>query len=127
LSFFPSPDKVIISPNVVRINDKWINLDTAYVVTTDNKFIDSNSNLINNLYAVGIYNGNSNYHFTAIESAVENAIEFAKNEIPDLKYQFPPIKHLDITEIIYNIILIILLIIVLYIVKKYFYSDKIKV
>jgi protoporphyrinogen oxidase len=124
LPFFPTPDKVIISPNVIRMNDKWINLDTAYVVTTENKFIESSSKEIDNLFAVGIYNGNSNYHFTAIESAVENAIEFGKKEIPDLKYQFPPIKHLDLTEIIYNIVLIVLFIVVLYIVKKYFFVKK---
>jgi hypothetical protein len=106
------------------MNDKWINLDTAYVVTTENKFIESNSKEIDNLFAVGIYNGNSNYHFTAMESAVENAIEFGKKEIPDLKYQFPPIKHLDLTEIIYNIVLIVLFIVVLYIVKKYFFMKK---
>jgi protoporphyrinogen oxidase len=123
LPFFPPPDKVIISPNVIRMNDKWINLDTAYVVTTDNKFIESSSKEIDNLFAVGIYNGNSNYHFTSMESAVENAIEFTKREIPDLKYQFPPIKHLDLTEIIYNIVLIVLFIVVLYIVKKYFFKN----
>jgi len=124
LPFFPTPDKVIISPNVIRLNDKWINLDTAYVVTTENKFLEPRSKEIDNLFAVGIYNGNSNYHFTSIESAVENAIEFAKTEIPDLKYQFPPIKHLDLTEIIYNIVLIILFIIVLYIVKQFFFKNK---
>ena len=54
-----------ISENVVRSGDKWINIDTAYVITTDNKYLNYESN-INNLYAVGIYNGNSNYHFSKI-------------------------------------------------------------
>ena len=123
LPFFPVPDKVIISPNVIRMNDKWINLDTAYVVTTDNAFINSSNKEIDNLFAVGIYNGNSNYHFTSIESAVENAIEFGKKEIPDLKYQFPSIKHMDLTEIIYNTVLIILFLVVLFIIKQNFFPN----
>jgi len=131
LPYFPNPDKIIISPNVIRSNNKWINIDTAYVRkslrpidTLSDNFIDNNSKDINNLYAVGIYNGNTNYYFTSLESAVENAIEFSKNEIHDLKYQFTRPKHLDLTEIIYNIILIILYICVLYFVKKLFFNNN---
>jgi len=117
LPMFPKPDKVIISPQVVRSGDKWINMDTAYVVTTENKFLNYKSN-IDNLYAVGIFNGKSNYHFTSIESAVQNAVHFCKHEIPDLKYKFEE-KHLnEVKYIIYDVLLILLVIIMIFIIKK---------
>ena len=127
LPFFPEPDIVIISPNVVRSGDKWINLDTAYVVTTENKFLDYKSEQYTNLYAVGIFNGNSNYHFTSIESAVQNAVNFAKKEIKDLKYEYPNLKTIDITIVIYNILVIILAIIILIIIKYNFIGDDVKI
>ena len=117
LPMYPKPDKVIISPQVVRSGDKWINMDTAFVVTTENKFLDYQSN-IDNLCAVGIFNGNSNYHFTSIESAIQNAVHFCKQEIPDLKYKYDE-KHLnEVKYVIYDILLIMIVIIVILIVKK---------
>lgn len=123
LPYFRNPDKVIISPNVIRSNNKWINIDTAYVVTTENKYINNNANDIDNLFTVGIYNGKSNYHFTSIESSVQNALDFAKKENPNLKYQYSKLKHLDLTEIIHNFILIIIFLIVLISVKTIFFKD----
>ena len=117
LSFFPKPDVVIISPNVVRSGDKWINLDTAYVVTTENKFLDYKSVQHDNLYAVGIFNGNNNYYFTSIEAAVQNAVNFSKREVKNLKYEYPNLKTLDMASLIYNILIIILSIVILVILK----------
>ena len=51
LSFFPNPDLIIISPNIKKINDVWINEDTAYVITTEQRFIKSKGKL-SNLYYV---------------------------------------------------------------------------
>ena len=124
LPFFPEPDTVIISPNVVRSGDKWINLDTAYVVTTENRFLKSNSDEFNNLFAVGIFNGNSLYNFTSIESAVQNAIHFCKKEIKDLKYELPVKKITEIVDVIYSIIVIIVLIIIIVILKKTIFKNK---
>lgn len=123
LPFFPNPDKVIISQNVIRFDDKWVNLDTAYVVTTENKFIDTNSDKFNNLFTVGIFNGNSNYPFTSIESAVQNAISFAIIEIPDLKYEYYNKKHMNLVEIIHDIFVLIIFIFVLFVIKKVFFTN----
>jgi hypothetical protein len=123
LPFFPKPDKVIFSPNVVRSGDKWINLDTAYVVTTENKFLKDNSNTITNLYTVGIHNGNSNYYFTSIEASVQNAAIFCKKEITDLKYELTIQKTLDITEIIHSTLMLIILIVLIYIIKQKYYKN----
>lgn len=124
LNVFPEPDLVIISPNVIRDNDKWINLDTAYVVTTDNHFIESKSNNFNNLFAVGIFNGNSLYNFTAIESSVQNAIHFCRDEIKNLKYELQNEKLLTIIDIIYNIIIILVILLILIILKKTIFKNK---
>lgn len=117
LPMFPEPDKVIVSPQVIRSANKWINLDTAYVVTTEQKFLNYKSKY-NNLYAVGIFNGNSNYHFTSIEAAVQNAIFFCEEEIPDLKYKFDIRQLKEVKYMIYDILLIILVIILIIIVKN---------
>ena len=123
LPFLPKPDKIIFSPGVIRSGDKWINLDTAYVVTTENRYLKETSDTISNLYSVGIHNGNSNYYFTSIESAVQNAVIFCKKEIKDLKYQLTIEKTLDITEIIYNTLMLMILIILIYIIKQKYYKN----
>jgi hypothetical protein len=123
LNMFPEPDSVIISPNVVRKGDKWVNLDTAFVVTTQTDFLNFSSHKFDNLFAVGIFNGNSNYNFTSIESAVQNAIYFAKNEIKNLKYEIPERKATDITELIYIILIFVVIIISLIILKITLYKN----
>jgi hypothetical protein len=117
LSMFPTPDKVIVSPQVVRSGDKWINLDTAYVLTTDQKYLDYKS-IYNNLFAVGIFNGNSTYNFTSMESAVQNAMFFCEKEMPDLKYKFKNRQLKEVKYYIYDFLLILLVIILIIIVKK---------
>jgi hypothetical protein len=124
LSFLPQPDKIIFSPNVVKHDDKWINLDTAFVLTTPNHFLESKSKIYDNLFAVGIYNGKSNYIFTSLESAVQNAISFAKQEIPDLKYKFTTNIPLNLIQIIYNIILLLFLLLILTYIKNYIKLNK---
>lgn len=123
LNEIADPDKVIISPNVQRKNDKWINLDTGYIITTENKFLDSHSNIAN-LYAVGIYNGNSNYHFTSIESAMQNAVYFCIEEIPDLKYKYRALYLREVHDVVYDILIIILVLFMLYSFKKYIDKSK---
>lgn len=118
LSFFPKPDKVIISPSVVRSSETWINMDTAYVVTTKQHFIESKSNL-NNLFYVGIQNGKSSYNFTSIESAVQNAIHFCIDEIPELKYKYIFKDLKEVRYIAIDIIIILVCIFVIIYIKKY--------
>jgi len=124
LSFFPPPDLVIMSPNVVRDGNKWINLDTAYVLTTDNRFLKDTSDKFNNLHAVGIFNGNSLYSFTSIESAVQNAVHFCKKELKDLKYELPLKALTTIIDIVYNIITVIIIVIILYLLKKNVFTKQ---
>ena len=117
LSIFPKPDKVIFSQQVVRSDNKWINLDTAYVITSENNFLNYKSK-IENLYAIGIFNGNSNYHFTSLESSVQNAIHFCIQEFPDLKYKYK-MKYLnEVKYVIYDILFIIIIILLIILIKN---------
>jgi hypothetical protein len=118
LSFFPKPDLVIISPTIKRSGDVWINEDTAYVVTTDQRFIKPKGKL-SNLYYVGIHNGNSSYNFTAIESAVQNAIYYCIEEIPELKYRYIFKNLTEVRHLVIDTIIIIICIFIIIYIKKY--------
>lgn len=118
LSFFPNPDLVIISPTIKKINDVWINEDTAYVITTEQRFIKSKGKL-SNLYYVGIHNGNSSYYVTTIESAVQNAIHYCIEEIPELKYRYVSQNLLEVRNLVIDAIIIIICIFLIINIKKY--------
>ena len=118
LSFFPNPDLVIISPTIKRSGNVWINEDTAYVVTTEQRFIKPKGN-ISNLYYVGIHNGNSSYNFTAIESAVQNAIHYCIEEMPELKYRYIFKNLMEVRYLVIDAIIIILCIFIIIYIKKY--------
>jgi hypothetical protein len=118
LSFFPNPDLIIISPTIKKINDVWINEDTAYVITTEQRFIKSKGKL-SNLYYVGIHNGNSSYYVTTIESAVQNAIHYCIEEIPELKYRYVFKDLMEIRNLVIDTIIIIICIFLIIYIKKY--------
>jgi hypothetical protein len=118
LFFFPNPDLVIISPTIKRTGDVWINEDTAYVVTTKQHFIQPKGK-ISNLYYVGIHNGNSSYNFTAIESAVQNAIHYCIEEMPELKYRYISKNLMEVRYLVIDAIIIILCIFLIIYIKKY--------
>jgi len=118
LSFFPNPDLIIISPTIKKINDVWINEDTAYVITTEQRFIKSKGKL-SNLYYVGIHNGNSSYYVTTIESAVQNAIHYCIEEIPELKYRYVFKDLMEIRNLVIDAIIIIICIFLIIYIKKY--------
>jgi hypothetical protein len=112
----PMPDRMIVSPQVYRNENskKWVNIDTAYVSTNENTIIPNESSLFKNLYNCGAHNGNSNYYFTSIETAVSNA-QFLSNKLePSLKLT---LKHTNqISNFIYfsSLILIVLIYIKLF-------------
>ena len=75
----PIPSFVIVNPNVHKINNKWIEPDTAFIETYNNKPLSSFSKMTKNLYQVGTQNGNSKYSFTTMESAITNSIVFSND------------------------------------------------
>lgn len=75
----PIPTKMLLSPQVYRDekNKRWVNIDTAYVLTNENAHIPFESRVYKNLYNCGSHNGKSKYYYTSLESAVSNAISLA--------------------------------------------------
>lgn len=81
LSFpdLPSPDIQLLSPEMYRDRDssEWKTVNNAFVLTTQGYIEYDFRNLgIENLFNVGTHNGKSEYAFTAIESAITNALVF---------------------------------------------------
>lgn len=99
----PRPTRSILHPKVKRIQNKWIEGDTAYMATPKSTFVPFETK-ISNLYNVGTHNGNSDYVFTSMESAVTNAI-ILFNKL--LNFNFP-VKSLwaltDVLHIIYALL-----------------------
>lgn len=75
-----NPDYSILSPLVYKKDNKWITNDSAFIYTVKG-YKNYKSTMYNNLYSVGTHNGNSDYIFTSIESAIDNALYFVKNEV----------------------------------------------
>jgi hypothetical protein len=88
----PEPTYSILSPTVKYINNKWIEDDTAFISSSNSKYLKYNSDIVNNIFQVGTQNGKSEYKFTSIESAISNAIDFSNyiekdtNKIIKTKY-----------------------------------------
>ena len=126
LSFpkLPIPDRMIISPQVHKVGDKWINYDTAYVLTNENSHLSPFSKMFNNLYTVGTHNGKSKYYFTSLEAAVTNAVDFVHKIIPETKETNPISETTQLTVIIYFIILTIVVLLIIY--NRKYIMEKLK-
>ena len=114
----PNPDRMITSPQVYKNNNKWINIDTAYVTTSENQHLPFESNLYPNLYNCGCQNGKSNYHFTSLESAITNSVYLFNKIEPNAKYKRNVKTYAQITNYIHVVILILILGIAIYIYKN---------
>jgi hypothetical protein len=103
-------DYAVMEAGVYREDDKWKTTDTGYIRTTENSFIKPMSPTYKNLAWVGTHNGQSQYYFTSIESAVSNAIDYVN------KYEYKTnlsVEHpIDLTTVIKVIFLLIAIIII---------------
>jgi hypothetical protein len=102
---------MILSPQVYKDkNNKWINADTAFVLTSENTHIPYKSKLYKNLYNCGTQNGNSNYYFTSMESAVSNA-KILANKLEPKNLNLKLKNTINFTNYVYFLILIFIAII----------------
>jgi hypothetical protein len=105
----PVADEIVLNPRVRRHEKEWKTIDSSYFMSYHaNKFIDFESPVIPNLFAVGTLNGKSSYVFTSIESAVTNAVSFVNLRT---KSNIKIIKQLEVTDIIWILIIIVLFLI----------------
>ena len=120
LSFpdLPKPSYIIINPNVNKINNKWIELDTAFIKTFDNQSLKAESKHTKNLFQVGTQNGNSKYSFTTMESAVTNSIVFANYIEPKTIKIIKKKNDIELNDIIRLFLFIILFFVMIKIIKN---------
>lgn len=107
------PTKSILSPGVHKINNKWITYDTAFIYT---KLGYAPKNQYKNVYWVGPHNGFSNYNFTSMESAMENALVLAHHLDPRISI---PKKQIVSVKLVIYIISVIIIILFIY---KYYHG-----
>ena len=111
------PSYIIINPNVTKINNKWIEPDTAFIQTYDNKPLSAFSNVTKNLYQIGTQNGNNKYSFTTMESAVVNSIVFSNKIEPETLKIIKKTDSIELNDIIRCFILFFIVIVLLKIIK----------
>lgn len=108
----PQPTFSILHPTVQRINNKWVETDTAYVSTYHDQYLTPQNTVFNNLYFVGTQNGNSHYNFTSFESAVSNAL-YISHSLESKSKSIPLRKSSTLIGFI-RTLLILLILIILY-------------
>jgi len=114
----PEPSYSIIHPNVKRINNKWIEDDTAFISSTNSKYMKYNSENVNNIFQVGTQNGNSKYKFTSMESAISNAIVFSNYIEKDTKKILKITNTIDLIFVIRILFCIFILLLCLRYFKR---------
>ena len=111
----PFATRSILSPGVVKNNDKWISKDTAFIASSNEMNIPFKSLTINNIYNLGTHNGYQQYHFTSLESAVTNALELSHVLYPELKQKYKVSRAISVKDVIFlSIIIIIIILFVFY-------------
>jgi hypothetical protein len=100
LSFdnLPRPDEMIISPGIYYQDKKYQTIDQAYVESARSAYLEPQSSMYRNLFAVGTYNGKSKYHFTSCESAVSNALDLVNRIAPEVGA--PVLRPLELLDVI---------------------------
>ena len=93
------PDFSILSPELYKKNNIWTSSDSAFIYTLDGHKTYK-SELFENLYSVGTHNGNSEYNFTSMESAMSNAMNFINHIIPETKKAYHIERIITINDII---------------------------
>ena len=118
----PPPTFATLSPFVYRFGNKWVNKDTAYVLTPNNQFLEQQSNRYPNLYNVGTHNGYQKYYSTSFESAVSNSVALVNKIIPQSKDEIKIHEPFSMTKAINIMIGLIFGIIVLIVLYKAGYT-----
>jgi len=105
------PEHQILSPGVYKNdNDTWQTKDTAFMLTPNGGYLPAKSDDgYLNLYTVGTHNGTSDYHFTSMESAMENAVTLAQHLIPEIPHTYQKHFRWTIRKVIFGIVLSIIL------------------
>jgi hypothetical protein len=104
----PDPQYAIVNPGIYRNNDRWDTIDTAYF-STKAGYWGNQSPIYNNVYWIGTHNGHSSYSFTAMESAMQNAIYLLHQLVPKSKNVVAIHKPFTIKKAIWGSLIFMLL------------------
>lgn len=114
----PKPALSLLSPGVIYKNNQWISIDTSFISTSQQPFLNSSSKTINNLYNLGTHNGNHLYKFTSLESAVTNGLALAIKLYPNIKNNYSITSAIQLTDIIRVVFIIFLIYFILFRINK---------
>lgn len=114
----PKPTLGLLSPGVIYKNNQWISIDTSFISTSQQAFLNSSSKTINNLYNLGTHNGNHLYKFTSLESAVTNGLALAIKLYPSIENNYSITSAIQLTDIIRIVIIIFLIYFILFRINK---------
>lgn len=106
----PKPTVSIISPELSWEDGEWESLDTAFIASSNQPYLNFSSKKISNLFNLGTHNGHSIYKFTSMESAVTNAVVLSHLLYPELKNNFQIQYAFTIRSIILVFILLLCII-----------------
>lgn len=105
----PDPTDAILSPDVYKKTPtQYDTIDTAFVLTTAG--YRSFNSIYNNLYWVGIHNGNSLYAVTSMEAAIQNAISLLHTLLPETKSAVLNHDRFTIRQLFFIILICIVII-----------------
>ena len=101
---------------LITFNNKWVNIDTAYVITNKSVLLPFKSEIFTNLYNCGAQNGKSTYYFTSLETAISNGVYLYNILEPQSKIKRNIKEYKQITNYIHIgvVCVIILITIILY-------------
>lgn len=115
--YLPEPTRSILSPEVYKNSmSEYETTDSAFMLTRAG--YRSNKSIKKNLFWVGTHNGNTTYAFTAMESAIQNAISLLYDLVPRSRTDItiPPIR--TFRQFILLIGIIILLLVIVYFIYR---------
>jgi hypothetical protein len=100
--------RAIVSPGVYKKQDKWVDVDTSFYKTKNTKNIPYQSPTCSNAYTLGTHNGNSQYNFTSMESAMSNAINLFNTMTNKPQYKIDRIIELR------DVLVVLIVLVILY-------------
>lgn len=106
----PMPTLSILSPGVYKETGKWKTKDTAFMFSPAGyaPFKQTSTKYVG-LYNVGTHNGKSEYAFTSMQSAMENAVYLLKDlGYPQLMQKYTPNKLITLRRVLFILIIVLL-------------------